>query len=99
MSDPITYNPGAVADFATDVASRAGQLQGIFDDTSNRTNALQEFFAGHGASGFFEAQAQMLSGLQGSSTPSASTGRPRRTCSTAPSAPTSTSPACSDPGR
>lgn len=65
MSDPITYNPGAVADFATDVASRAGQLQSIFDDTSNRTHALQELFAGHGASGFFEAQAQMLSGLQG----------------------------------
>ncbi|HEX5256455.1 MAG TPA: WXG100 family type VII secretion target [Mycobacterium sp.] len=65
MSNPITYNPGAVADFATDVASRAGQLQSIFDDTSNRTHTLQEFFAGHGAAGFFEAQAQMLSGLQG----------------------------------
>ncbi|MEB4209354.1 WXG100 family type VII secretion target [Mycobacterium sp. 94-17] len=65
MSQPITYNPGAVADHATDIASRAGQLQSIYDDTANRTHALQEFFAGHGASGFFEAQAQMLSGLQG----------------------------------
>lgn len=65
MSNPITYNPGAVADFASDIASRAGQLQSIFDDTSNRTHALQEFFSGHGASGFFEAQQQMLSGLQG----------------------------------
>ncbi len=65
MSNPITYNPGAVADFASDVVARAGQLQAIYDDTSNRTNALQEFFAGHGAAGFFEAQAQMLSGLQG----------------------------------
>lgn len=65
MSNPITYNPGAVADFASDVASRAGQLHSIYEDTSNRTNALTEFFAGHGASGFFEAQAQMLSGLQG----------------------------------
>ncbi|MFZ1176629.1 MAG: secretion protein, partial [Mycobacterium sp.] len=51
--------------FASDVVSRAGQLQSIYDDTSNRTNALQEFFAGHGAAGFFEAQAQMLQGLQG----------------------------------
>ena len=65
MTNPITYNPGAVADFASDVGARAGQLQAIYDDTANRTNALQEFFAGHGAAGFFEAQAQMLSGLQG----------------------------------
>jgi uncharacterized protein YukE len=65
MSDPITYNPGAVADFATDVGSRAGQLHAIHEDVSNKTNALQEFFMGHGASGFFDAQYQMLSGLQG----------------------------------
>ena len=65
FDDAITYNPGAVADFATDVGSRAGQLQAIKDDTANRTNALQEFFAGHGATAFFDAQAQMLSGLQG----------------------------------
>jgi len=65
MSDPITYNPGAVADFATDVGSRAGQLHAIHADVSNKTNALQEFFAGHGATGFFDAQYQMLSGLQG----------------------------------
>lgn len=31
----------------------------------NNAAALQEFFAGHGAQGFFDAQAQMLSGLQG----------------------------------
>ncbi len=65
MSHPITYNPGAVADFASDVGSRAGQLQSIYEDTANRTNTLTEFFSGHGATGFFEAQAQMLSGLQG----------------------------------
>ncbi len=65
MSDPITYNPGAVADFASDVGSRAGQLHAIHSDTANKTNALQEFFAGHGATGFFDAQYQMLSGLQG----------------------------------
>ena len=48
MDDMITYNPGAVADFATDVGSRAGQLHAIHADVSNKTNALQEFFAGHG---------------------------------------------------
>ncbi len=65
MSDSITYNPGPVADFASDVGARAGQLQMIKDDTANRTNTLTEFFAGHGATAYFEAQAQMLSGLQG----------------------------------
>lgn len=65
MSDQITYNPGAVSDFASDVGSRAGQLHMIYEDTASKTNALQEFFAGHGAQGFFDAQAQMLSGLQG----------------------------------
>jgi uncharacterized protein YukE len=65
MDNGITYNPAAVADFAQDVTSRAGQLQAIKDDTSNRTNTLTEFFAGHGATAYFEAQAQMLSGLQG----------------------------------
>ena len=61
----ITYNPGSVADFATDVGARAGQLHEIKDHTANITNTLQEFFAGHGATAFFDAQAQMLSGLEG----------------------------------
>jgi uncharacterized protein YukE len=65
MDPLIAYNPSAVADFATDVGSRAGQLEALHGDTANLTNALQEFFAGHGASGFFDAQYQMLSGLQG----------------------------------
>lgn len=46
MSDQITYNPGAVSDFASDVGSRAGQLHMIYEDTASKTNALQEFFAG-----------------------------------------------------
>jgi uncharacterized protein YukE len=65
MSDPITYHPGVVGDFATDVGAKAGQLGAIHEDTSNATNALTEFFAGHGATGFFDAQHQMLSGLSG----------------------------------
>ncbi|MCV7445804.1 MULTISPECIES: WXG100 family type VII secretion target [Mycobacterium] len=65
MTGPIAYNPGPVADFAADVGSRAGQLDAIHADVANKTNSLQEFFAGHGATGFFDAQYQMLSGLQG----------------------------------
>ena len=34
-------------------------------DTSRLTNALQEFFAGKGAMGFFDAHTQTLSGLRG----------------------------------
>lgn len=53
MSDQITYNPGAVSDFASDVGSRAGQLHMIYEDTASKTNALQEFFAGHGRARVF----------------------------------------------
>ncbi|MGD9622205.1 MAG: WXG100 family type VII secretion target [Mycolicibacterium sp.] len=63
--DMISYNPAAVSDFATDVTNRAGQLHEIHSDVSQKTNALSEFFAGQGAGGFFDAQHQMLSGLQG----------------------------------
>lgn len=65
MSDQITYNFGAVADFAGDTTNRAAQLMEIHGDISQRTNALAEFFSGAGATGFFEAQAQMLNGLEG----------------------------------
>ncbi|MEE6179081.1 WXG100 family type VII secretion target [Mycobacterium sp. 050134] len=65
MDKPIAYDPSVVGDFATDVGSRAGQLEGLHHDTAQLTNALQEFFEGHGAAGFFDAQYQMLSGLQG----------------------------------
>lgn len=63
--DQIAYDPSVVGDFATDVGSRAGQLEALHGDTANLTNALQDFFRGHGAMGFFDAQHQMLSGLQG----------------------------------
>lgn len=64
MSDQITYNPGAVSDFASDVGSRAGQLHMIYEDTASKTNALQSF-RGPRRARVFDAQAQMLSGLQG----------------------------------
>ncbi len=63
--DIITYLPGAIGDFAADVGSRSGQLHEIHSDATRRTHALADFFAGHGATGFFDAQHQMLSGLAG----------------------------------
>lgn len=99
MSDQITYNPGAVSDFASDVGSRAGQLHMIYEDTASKTNALQEFFAGHGAQGFFDAQAQMLSGLQGLIETVGQLGLPPATCWTTRSEPTRPSRACSKAGR
>lgn len=65
MSDQITYNYGAVGGFGDDTTNRAAQLMEIHSDISQRTNAMAEFFAGAGATGFFEAQAQMLNGLEG----------------------------------
>jgi WXG100 family type VII secretion target len=65
MSDQITYNYGAVTGFASDVASRAAQLMEIHDDIAQRTQALAEFFQGTGATAFFDAQQQMLHGLDG----------------------------------
>lgn len=99
MSDQITYNPGAVSDFASDVGSRAGQLHMIYEDTASKTNALQEFFAGHGAQGFFDAQAQMLSGLQGLIETVGQHGTTTATCWTTRSEPTRPSRACSKAGR
>lgn len=65
MSDSITYNVGAVGDQAHGVITTAGQLDQIHGDATQKTNALSEFFGGHGATGFFDAQAQMLQGLSG----------------------------------
>ncbi|MBU3750972.1 MAG: secretion protein [Mycobacterium sp.] len=65
MSDNITYNHGAVADFASDVGARSAQLLEIHDDIQQRTNAIADFFQGAAATSFHEAQVQMLHGLQG----------------------------------
>lgn len=65
MSENITYNHGAVSDFASDVGTRAAQLMEIHDDIQQRTNAIADFFQGSAAGAFHDAQMQMLSGLQG----------------------------------
>lgn len=63
--EQISYNTPAVADFATGVGNRSNNLGEIHHDVTAKTQALAEFFAGHGAEGFFSAQQQMLSGLSG----------------------------------
>lgn len=65
MSQPISYNTGAVADFASDTGDRAGNLGQIHEDAEHKTNALLDFFTGQGADGFFTAQQTMLDGLRG----------------------------------
>jgi uncharacterized protein YukE len=60
----IVYNHGAVTGLASDVASQAGQLMEIHQDVHQLTQALADFFLGHGATAFFDAQRQMLSGLE-----------------------------------
>jgi WXG100 family type VII secretion target len=60
----ITYNYAAVGDFASDVGQRAAQLMEIHQDVLQRTNALADYFLGKGATAFFDAQQQMLHGLE-----------------------------------
>jgi WXG100 family type VII secretion target len=62
--DQITYNPGIVAGVSSDMINQAGQLTEIHSDVTQKTGALTEYFQGKGATGFFDAQHQMLSGLQ-----------------------------------
>ena len=64
MDQRIAYNPSVVGDFATDVVSRAGQLEALHDETAKLTNALQEFF---------ETPAEARAALDGLSTPMALT--------------------------
>jgi WXG100 family type VII secretion target len=61
----ITYNHGGVADFASEVGTRAAQLMEIHDDIAQRTNAIADFFQGEAATAFHDAQMQMLKGLEG----------------------------------
>jgi WXG100 family type VII secretion target len=65
MTDNITYNHGAVADFASDVGTRSAQLMELHDDIHQRTAAIADFFQGGAAASFHQAQTQMLQGLQG----------------------------------
>ena len=64
MSDQITYNHAVVAGLTGDIATQASQLMEIHDDVLHVTQSLAEFFQGQGATSFFDAQQQMLHGLQ-----------------------------------
>ena len=64
MSEQIVYNHAAVSGLSGDIASQASQLMEIHDDILHITQSLAEYFQGHGATAFFDAQQQMLHGLQ-----------------------------------
>lgn len=64
MADQIVYNHAAVSGLSGDIAAQASQLMEIHDDVLHITQQLAEFFQGHGATTFFDAQQQMLRGLQ-----------------------------------
>lgn len=65
MTDHIVYNHAAVSGLSGDIANQAAQLMEIHDDVLHLTQALADFFQGHGATSFFDAQQQMLHGLEG----------------------------------
>lgn len=60
----ITYNYAAIGAFASDVGQQAGQLMEIHQDILQRTQALADYFLGKGATAYFDAQQQMLHGLE-----------------------------------
>jgi uncharacterized protein YukE len=64
MSEQIVYNHAAVSGLSGDIATQAAQLMEIHDDVLHITQSLAEFFQGHGATAFFDAQQQMLHGLE-----------------------------------
>ena len=63
MSDSIIYNHAAVSGLTGDIGAQAAQLMEIHGDLLHLTQALGDFFQGHGATAFFDAQQQMLHGL------------------------------------
>ena len=65
MTDHIVYNHAAVSGLSGDIGTQAAQLMEIHDDVLHLTQALADFFQGHGATSFFDAQQQMLHGLEG----------------------------------
>lgn len=64
MTEHIVYNHAAVSALSDDIGSQSAQLMEIHGDLFQMTQALAEFFQGHGATAFFDAQQQMLNGLE-----------------------------------
>ncbi|HWF27560.1 MAG TPA: WXG100 family type VII secretion target [Mycobacterium sp.] len=65
MTDHIVYNHAAVSGLSGDIGTQAAQLMEIHGDVLHLTQALADFFQGAGATAFFDAQQQMLHGLEG----------------------------------
>lgn len=64
MTDNIVYNHAAVSGLSGDIGSQSAQLMEIHGDLLHLTQGLADFFQGHGATAFFDAQQQMLHGLE-----------------------------------
>ena len=64
MTDAIIYNHAAVSGLSGDIGSQSAQLMEIHGDLHQLTQALADFFMGQGATAFFDAQQQMLHGLE-----------------------------------
>jgi WXG100 family type VII secretion target len=60
----ITYNYATIGAFSSDTAQRAAHLMEIHQDILQRTQALADYFLGKGATAYFDAQKQMLDGLE-----------------------------------
>jgi WXG100 family type VII secretion target len=63
-STEITYNYGVIDGMSEDTAQRAAHLMEIHQDILQRTQALGDYFLGKGATAYFDAQRQMLDGLE-----------------------------------
>jgi uncharacterized protein YukE len=61
--DEITYNPGVIAGFKSDVMSTAAQLIEVHDEARQVMAQLDPFFAGQGATQYFESQSLLLQGF------------------------------------
>jgi uncharacterized protein YukE len=63
-ANEITYHFGTIGTFSSDTAQRAAHLMEIHQDILQRTQALGDYFLGKGATAYFDAQRQMLDGLE-----------------------------------
>ena len=63
-ANEITYHYATIGGMSSDTAQRAAHLMEIHQDILQRTQALADYFLGKGATAYFDAQKQMLDGLE-----------------------------------
>lgn len=64
MDGTIGYNDGPLLAYETTVGTTVGQLTEGKDNIQHRLQALEPFFQGHGASGFFDAEQMWIKGRE-----------------------------------